>query len=93
VPYVFGNLSNTGFAAADYGPADRGLSDLMVGYWTNFAKTGDPNGPGLPPWPHYDLAAKAYLHLSSALPGNAVADRDLRGALCALLPDPTHNQE
>ena len=29
-------------------PEDEKLSDLMSSYWTNFAKTGDPNGPGLP---------------------------------------------
>lgn len=32
---------------------DRRLADVMSSYWVNFAKTGNPNGDGLPPWPAY----------------------------------------
>jgi para-nitrobenzyl esterase len=34
--------------------SDRALSDLMSTYWSNFAKTGNPNGEGLPNWPTYN---------------------------------------
>jgi para-nitrobenzyl esterase len=52
IEYVFGTLdTRPGFVVR---PEDRTLSDQMMGYWTNFAKTGDPNGAGLPPWPKYD---------------------------------------
>jgi para-nitrobenzyl esterase len=48
LPYVFDNLARLN---RPWQEADRKLADLASSYWVNFATTGDPNGPGLPPWP------------------------------------------
>ncbi|MEN3747039.1 carboxylesterase family protein [Sphingomonas sp. HF-S3] len=87
VPYVFGTLSPTGFAAANYGDADRRLSALMTRYWANFARTGNPNGAGLPDWPGFTSARPDYVRFSSAFPQDVQPASDLRGDLCRLLPD------
>lgn len=50
--YVFGTLETR--PGSVWRPEDQRLSGQMMDYWTNFAKTGDPNGKGLPAWPRYD---------------------------------------
>ncbi len=62
--YVFGTLDVRRGAA--WQPADRKLSDEVIEYWTNFARSGDPNGNDLPYWPRYDKE-KMLIHLTDPI--------------------------
>jgi len=50
LPYVFGFFPKTGNIAGNFGDTDLKLADLMETYWTNFAKTGNPNSAAVPKW-------------------------------------------
>jgi para-nitrobenzyl esterase len=52
--YVFGTLDSQ--VKTPWAPEDRKVSELTQSYWLNFARFGNPNGPGLPRWPAYGSA-------------------------------------
>ena len=85
VPYVFGAV-NSESGGANYTAVDREISAAMQQYWTNFAKTGDPNGvvkvtSSLPLWPKFDPAARGYIEFTDQGP---VARDGLRRPFCDL---------
>ena len=64
--FVFNNPG--GFAppaarAPEWNETERRLADAMMGYWVQFARTGDPNRDGLPVWPKFDAGSESYLEL------------------------------
>ena len=66
--YVFRTLDARGGQPR---PEDLAMSELVSSYWTNFAKTGDPNGAGLPKWPAFTESAQQAMvfdTMSSARP-------------------------
>lgn len=66
VPYAMNTLymSERPFTAAD-----RRIADVVSSYWANFAKTGDPNGAGLPRWAPYIPSAPQVFELGDRLAG------------------------
>jgi para-nitrobenzyl esterase len=84
LPYVFGTFPADGSLAGQFTAADRSLSNTILGYWTNFAKKGDPNGGALPTWPKFEGASRPYMRLSAGLPQGAQPGTGLRAPQCAL---------
>ncbi len=79
--YVFGTLGS------GPGPAptakDKALSELMMSYWTNFAKTGDPNGAGLPDWPAFSANAERVMYFDGQAGAKPLPNAEQLAALDA----------
>jgi len=66
VPYVLGDI---GFPLTET-KEDTKLSEDMIGYWSRFARTGDPNGGGAVTWPRFGAGGE-YLVLDVSVEAKA----------------------
>ncbi len=64
LPYFYGNLDRH---PGNYDDGDRALSRIMLQYYANFVKTGDPNGAELPRWPEAAQAPEQVLELGAQI--------------------------
>ncbi len=63
--YVFNTLHTSPYATD---ANDQVQADFATAYWVNFARTGDPNGAGLPSWPRYATASDQLLDFTNSGP-------------------------
>jgi para-nitrobenzyl esterase len=68
IPYAF----NKG--GAGWTDEDRRIADMMSSYWVNFARTGNPNGPGLPNWAPFDGRTEQTMELGDHFQPIPLAD-------------------
>jgi para-nitrobenzyl esterase len=86
IEYVFGALDRS-LPNVPWEPSDRKLSDAITTYWSNFARSGDPNGPGLPSWPRYADGGQV-MHLDETIRAAPDAQRARYEAIEANPPKP-----
>jgi para-nitrobenzyl esterase len=87
VGYVFGDPAKSLFAdtpglaaaASAYDETDRALARAMNAAWVQFAKTGNPNGAGLPSWPQAVPNDLQYLEYGDKIQaGRALREKNLQ---------------
>jgi para-nitrobenzyl esterase len=65
----------------NYNESDEKYAPLMQAYWSNFAKTGDPNGANLVKWPKFDAKARQYMDFTD---GGPAVKEGLQREVCDL---------
>lgn len=73
MPYFFANLKHLN---RPWEAVDRKLADTASSYWVHFAKTGNPNGKGLPNWPAFEAAQQVTMELSEKTGARPVAEKE-----------------
>jgi para-nitrobenzyl esterase len=69
--YVFDHLDQEPWR---WGMTDRKVAEETSSYWVNFARSGNPNGPGLPLWPAFTNAENKVLYLGDPIAAGGVAN-------------------
>ncbi len=83
--YVFGTIP------ADATKETREVSDAMVRYWTQFAKTGNPNQPGLPEWPAFQKGNESYLEIAQPIHAEKDLNREKTDLFTKIVRPATRN--
>lgn len=91
VAFVFNTLNARWGAPGEATAQEKELARIMNTYWTNFAKTGNPNGKGLPVWPLYDLKNENILDVD--IDGKPEAKPDPRKARLNVIEKGFKNRE
>lgn len=76
IPFVFNNIAITQ-ALTGQGQEAYTLAQRMSGAWVQFAKTGNPNGPGLPKWTPYTRNSGATMVFDNTVQVRRHHDREL----------------
>jgi para-nitrobenzyl esterase len=82
LPYVFGAFRQSAWSWLPFEAIDFPLGESIQSYWTNFSKTGNPNGPNLPNWPAFDAANQTAMEFTQR--GTASARAHSRPTFCDL---------
>jgi para-nitrobenzyl esterase len=85
LPYLFGAFQTREWKWLKFSAADYQLAAKMQTYWTQFAKTGNPNATGLPDWPQWSYPKEGYIDFDRT--GDVVTSDSFSPRFCYLSPD------